>query len=88
MKIKVLGDGCYKCLELELLVGKTLQELGISLPVQRIDDPREMDRYLLGKPPGLVINEELVVEGHLPDKDEIRRWIADALSWEKRAWTP
>jgi len=87
MDIKVLGDGCYRCLQLELMVGQALDELGLPIPVRRVDDRREMDRYLLSEPPGLVINDQLVVERRLPTKEELHRWIADALSWERRVWT-
>ena len=62
MEIKVLGDGCYNCLKLELLVGQVLEELELPVPVRRVDDRKEMDRYLLGGPPGLVINGQLVVK--------------------------
>lgn len=84
MDIKVLGDGCYDCLQLELLVGQVLVELGLSIPVQWVDDRKEMDRYLLGEPPGLVINDRLVVERRLPTKEELRHWIIDGLSWERK----
>ncbi|NIO68644.1 MAG: thioredoxin family protein [Anaerolineae bacterium] len=84
MDIKVLGDGCYNCLQLELMVGQALDELGLPIPVRRVDDRREMDRYLLSEPPGLVINGQLVVDRRLPTKEEMRRWIMGALSWEGR----
>lgn len=87
MDIKVLGDGCYHCLQLELMVGQVLDELGLPISVRRVDDRKGMDRYLLSEPPGLVINGRLVAECHLPTKEELHRWIADALSWERRAWT-
>jgi cytochrome c biogenesis protein CcdA len=44
MDIKVLGDGCYGCLQLELLVGQVLDELGLPTPVRRVSDRKEMDR--------------------------------------------
>ena len=87
MDIKVLGDGCHDCLRLELLVGQALAELGMKAQVSRVDDPRQIDCYVLAGPPGLVINGQLVVERRLPTKEELRRWIMDGLSWERRAWT-
>ena len=87
MDIKVLGDGCYGCLQLELLVGQVLDELGLPTSLRRVSDRKEMDRYLLSEPPGLVINGQLVIERRLPTKEELHRWIMDALSWEGRVWT-
>lgn len=55
--------------------------------VRRVEDPRQIDRYALVGPPGLIINGQLVVERRLPTKEELRRWMTDALSWERRAWT-
>ncbi len=87
MDIRILGSGCHDCLRLELLMGQVLAELGIEADVQRIEDPRQIDRYALAGPPGLVINGQLVAERRLPSKEELRRWIMDSLSWERRAWT-
>jgi len=52
--------------------------------VRRVEDPRQIDCYALAGPPGLVINDRVVAERHLPTKEELRRWIMDALSWERR----
>jgi hypothetical protein len=81
MDIRVLGSGCYNCLRLELLVGQILGELGIEANLSRIDDPRQIDRYVLTEPPGLVINGELVAEGRGPTKEEIHTWI---MAWHHR----
>lgn len=88
MDIRVLGEGCHKCLSLELLVGQVLTELGIEASLGRVDDPRQIDRYVMAEPPGLVINGELVVEGRVPSKEEITRWILDARDWGQRAVAP
>ncbi|MGA9350469.1 MAG: thioredoxin family protein [Anaerolineae bacterium] len=87
MDIKILGAGCHDCLRLELLVGRVLAALSIEASVQRIEDARQIDRYALAGPPGLIINGQLVAERRLPSKEELRRWIMDALSRERRAWT-
>jgi small redox-active disulfide protein 2 len=79
MEIRVLGTGCHNCLRLELLVGQVLEELGVKVDLSRIDDPREINRYVLAGPPGLVIDGVLAAEGRVPDKEEIRSWIAAAL---------
>jgi hypothetical protein len=87
MDIEILGSGCHDCLRLELLVGQVLAELGMEANVRRVEDPRQIDRYALVGPPGLIINGQLVAERRLPTKEELRRWIMDALSWERRVWT-
>lgn len=79
MNIKILRSGCHDCLRLELLVGQVLAELGIKTNVRRVEDPRQIDRYLLVGPPGLVINGELVSEGKLPTRKDVSFWITAAL---------
>ena len=87
MEVKVLGTGCHDCLRLELLVGQVLEELGVEAHLSRIDDPREIDRYVLAGPPGLVIDGVLAAEGRLPGKEEVRAWIAAAANRASPAGT-
>lgn len=81
MQIKILGPSCANCLKLEVLVLQALQELGIrEARVEKIAVDREMERYLTGNPPGLVVNEQLVWSGGeaLPTKAQIEEWIRQA----------
>jgi len=64
-----------------------LGELGIEANLSRIDNPRQIDRYTLTEPPGLIINGKLVAEGRVPTKGEIHAWIAAALTWARRTAT-
>ena len=80
MDIKVLGPSCANCLRLEMLVMQTLDGLGIrDATVKKVAVDREMERYLTGDPPGLVINEQLVWSGGrgLPTKAQITEWIRE-----------
>jgi DNA-binding transcriptional ArsR family regulator len=81
VKIKILGPSCANCLRLEMLVMETLEELGIrEATVEKVAVERDMEQYLTGEPPGLVINEELVWAGGkgLPTKAQIAEWIREA----------
>jgi len=81
MEIKVLGPSCANCLKLEMLVMKTLTELGIrEARVEKVTTPREMEHLMSGDPPGLVINGQLVWSGgkELPTQAQIAEWIREA----------
>ncbi len=82
MNIKVLGPGCAKCVQLEKLVDEVVREMGITDPVKKISDMKEIMKYPILMTPGLVINEELVVSGKVPNKAEITRYITNALAKE------
>lgn len=81
MEIKVLGPSCANCLKLEMLVMHALTELGMrDARVKKITTPREMERLMMGDPPGLVINSQLVWSGGkaLPTKEQITEWIRES----------
>ncbi|MGD2156562.1 MAG: thioredoxin family protein [Anaerolineales bacterium] len=77
MKIEILGTGCRNCLELELLVGKIVSELGLrDVEVSRVDDERQIRRYIpLDAIPGLVIDGNLVSERQVPGRETLKRWL-------------
>jgi hypothetical protein len=80
MEIQILGPSCANCLKLEVLVLQTLTELGIhDARVEKITTPREMERWMTGEPPGLVINGQLVWSGgkELPARAQIAEWIRE-----------
>lgn len=77
MKIKVLGPGCINCQMVEVNVRNALDELGINAEVEHVYDFEEFDAYGLMASPGLVIEEELVSQGQIPSKEEIKQWIQE-----------
>jgi hypothetical protein len=61
---------------------EVLAGLGIrNAVVQLVDDSREIDRYLTGDPPGLLVDGEVVWAGgaELPPRETIARWLKDAI---------
>ena len=82
MEIKVLGPGCAKCHQLEKTVGEVVKEMGIDTSVEKVSDMKKIMKYPILMTPGLVINDELVVSGKVPDKAEVTRYITNALAKE------
>lgn len=75
MEIKVLGTGCPKCRQLEEMVKKTIQELGIEASVIKVDDIQKIISYGVIRTPALVINEHVVLSGRLPSVEELKKLI-------------
>lgn len=75
MEIKVLGTGCPKCQQLEEMVKKTIQELGIEASVIKVDDIQKIISYGVIRTPALVINEHVVLSGRLPSVEELKKLI-------------
>jgi small redox-active disulfide protein 2 len=82
MNIKVLGPGCAKCHQLEKVVDEVVKEMGVDAKVEKVNHMEQIMRYPILMTPGLVINEELVVSGKVPDKAEVTRYITNALAKE------
>ena len=75
MEIKVLGPGCANCNKLEKLVEEAVKELGISDPVIKVSDIKEMMSYGIMSAPALVIDGKVKFSGRVPTKDEIKKYL-------------
>jgi len=84
MIIKVLGSGCAKCNQLENLTKDVLKEMGIVANIEHVKDLNKIMEYPILATPGLVINEELVVSGKVPDKAKLNQIIVNALAKEEK----
>jgi len=82
MIIKVLGPGCARCHQLENMTREVIRELAIDATVEYVKDIREIMKYPIMATPGLVINEEVVSSGKVPDKAKITQLITTALEKE------
>jgi small redox-active disulfide protein 2 len=82
MDIKILGTGCAKCNQLENSTKEVLKEMGIEASIDHVKDIKKIMEYPILATPGLVINEELVVSGKVPDKAKLTQIIVNALSKE------
>ncbi|MEE4255614.1 MAG: thioredoxin family protein [Bacteroidales bacterium] len=71
MEIKILGTGCPKCNSLEKITRKALDKAGIEATIEKVEDIMEIMEYGIMRTPGLVINGEVKIAGHLPSEKEI-----------------
>lgn len=78
MQIKILGTGCAKCQRLEQLTREVVAELGVDATFDHVRDMQAIMAYPIMTTPALVIDEEVMVFGRMPSKDEIAGWIRQA----------
>lgn len=78
MIIKILGTGCAKCQRLEQLTREVAAELGIQAEFEHVRDMHAIMAYPVMTTPALVVDEEVVVFGRIPSKDEIAGWLKAA----------
>ena len=76
MIIKVLGSGCANCKRLEANAKQALDALGLEATVEKVTDYADIASYGVMKTPGLVVDEQVLVSGRVPDAAEITRLLA------------
>jgi len=79
MEIRILGTGCPRCNELEKRTFNALAELNVAADLQKVKDIKEMAKYGVFSPPGLVINNKVKCSGRLPFLNEIKTWIKEEI---------
>lgn len=78
MQIKILGPGCARCNQLEKTTREVVKELGIQASIEEVKDINKILEYPILTTPGLVLNEELVCSGRVPNKAEVTQFISNA----------
>ncbi len=71
MKIKVLGTGCPSCKRLEKNVNEALDELSIKAEVEKVTEVKDIMAYGVMSTPALVIDEKVVLYGHVPNVSQL-----------------
>lgn len=76
MIIKILGSGCANCHRLEANAKDALATLGMDATIEKVTDVADIASYGVMKTPGLVVDEQVLVSGRVPDVKEIARLLA------------
>ena len=75
MRIKILGSGCAKCNRLEQLTREAVAELGLEASFEHVNDMDQIMAYPIVTTPALVIDEQVMVSGRMPSREELLGWL-------------
>ncbi|MEW6720557.1 MAG: thioredoxin family protein [Thermodesulfobacteriota bacterium] len=78
INIKVFGQGCPRCRQLEEDVRTILAETGIDADLEHVSDLKEIMRSGIMGTPALMIGGKVLAAGSVPAKAKIREWIERA----------
>lgn len=71
MKIEILGTGCKKCNDLEIVVKSAISKFGGFHSVEKVDDVMKIMNYGVMSTPGLVIDGVVKSTGKVLSVEEV-----------------
>jgi len=77
MKIEVLGPGCAKCDDTFNKVKEVLDELRLEAELAKVADLFKIIDRGVNLTPALVIDGEVVFQGKVPKKEEIKKILQE-----------
>ncbi|MBR9788316.1 MAG: thioredoxin family protein [Vibrionaceae bacterium] len=76
MKVfKVLGSGCANCVNTANLIEKIAAEQGVEVEVEKVTDMETIMNYGVMSTPAVVMDEEVVHSGGVPQPEKVQSWI-------------
>lgn len=73
--IYVMGPGCPKCTKTLQIVKEAVAESNVSAEVTKVSDFQEIVKYGIFSTPAIVIDNEVMVAGRVPKKNEVLEWL-------------
>ncbi len=73
---KVLGSGCSKCLKTAEFIEQIAAQLGVGVCVIKETDPVVIMQYGVMSTPAVVVDEQLVHSGSIPQRGAIEGWLS------------
>ena len=75
MKIQVLGTGCAKCKQLTASAEKAVAELGLGVPVEKVEDLREIMKFKVMSTPALVVDGQVRSSGKVLSPEDVKAFL-------------
>lgn len=74
--IKVLGSGCANCKTTLKLIEEQAAEKGVEIQLEKVEEIAQIMAYGVMSTPGVVIDEQVVHAGGVPDRKTIDSWLS------------
>jgi small redox-active disulfide protein 2 len=74
--IKALGSGCRNCQQTYELIRTLAAAQGVEVQLEKIEDMATILGYGIMSTPGVVVDEQVVHAGGVPDRNQVEGWLA------------
>lgn len=75
-KVKVLGSGCKSCKSTAAMIQEISDELNVEIELEKVEDMAQIMAYGVMSTPAVVIDEQVVHKGSIPNRESIEGWLA------------
>lgn len=75
MKIQIIGMGCAKCNNLQMVTERAVQELGQPYEIEKVTDLSKIMSFGVMTTPALVVDGVVKVSGKVPSVSEIKKLL-------------
>lgn len=77
-KIKVVGGGCTNCHKLADMCKEIIKKHDIDAEIEHITDINKFAELGVFMTPGLIIDNQLILSGKLPNTAALEKWILNS----------
>ena len=74
-EIKVLGSGCKKCVKAAELIQTVANDCEVPVNIVKESSPELMLKYGVIKTPAVIVDEQLMHSGSVPDRKQVVQWF-------------
>lgn len=74
-QVEVLGSGCAKCLKTAELIQAVADDCGVAVHIVKETSPEVMLKHGVMKTPAVVVDNQLIHSGSVPDRKTIEEWL-------------
>jgi len=78
LQIKVVGSGCPNCQKLADMCREVVHEQNLQAHIEKVTDFHKFAELGIFMTPGLIINNQVISSGKIPDKSTLLQWIMKA----------
>lgn len=77
--IQVYGTGCPSCEKLYRNVQKAVEELGLNIGIEKIEDLNALLQSGIMRTPALGFDGKIILQGKIPNLATLQNWINKAI---------